>query len=149
MATLLILEDGDEYRRYFARYLTEHVCLQAHDLGEALGHLRGAPKPDAFILDLRFDRVPRERLTGDVDEIADEMFAGDVEAAWRYIVDNQGFLLLGELRGAGFGQPALLITEMNERRVENLRKLYGAIDAVPTFDKERIARALGALLKGR
>jgi hypothetical protein len=140
MATLLIIEDGDEYLRFLSRYLTEHRYLQARELSECLTLL--AQRPQALILDLRFDRVPREKLTGDAEEVADELFGGDVDAAWRYIVDNQGFLILKELRDAGHHQPALLVSEIPARRLENLRQLYGQIDAVPTFDRDAIASAL-------
>lgn len=145
--TLLIIEDGDEYLRFFSRYLTDYRYLQARDLPTCLQHLKGNPRPDALILDLRFDRVPRENLCGDPEEIADEFFGGDMDSAWRHIVDNQGFLILQHLREEDHQQPALLISEIPSRRLQNLRRLYGALSAVPSFDKRQIARALQDLLE--
>lgn len=146
MSRLLIIEDGDEYLRFFERYLTEHSYQQVRQLEDCLEALEGAAPPQGLVVDLRFDRVPREALTGDADEVAEELFGGDIDAAWRYIVDNQGFLILRELREAGHEQPALLISELSERRLENLRRLYGALDAVPTFDVRSIRAALERLL---
>jgi ActR/RegA family two-component response regulator len=142
----MIIEDGDEYLRFFERYLTEHSYRQVRKLEGCLEALESQEPPQALVVDLRFDRVPREALTGDVDEVAEELFGGDIDAAWRYIVDNQGFLILRELREAGHTQPALLISELSERRLENLRRLYGDLDAVPTFDTGSIRSALEALL---
>lgn len=146
MAQLLIIEDGDEYLRFFSRYLTEHEYTQARTLSACLHGLAAAPAPDGIVLDLRFDRVPRADLTGDAAEIADAMFGGDVEAAWRYIIDNQGFLLLRELRDAGHGQPALIISDLPERRRRNLGKLYGNVAVVPSFDRSAIRLALEGLI---
>ncbi len=143
--TLLIIEDGSEYLRFFSRYLPEYDYLQAHSLQECEVLLDQATIA-GIVLDLRFDRVPRENLTGDADLMADGMFGGDVESAWRYIIDNQGFLILRELRQAGHEQPALLVTELPERRKQNLRKLYGTIHAVPSFDRGAIDQALKKLL---
>ncbi len=145
MAQLLIIEDGDEYLRFFSRYLKDHQYNQAHSLEACLNEL-DTSIPDGFVLDLRFDRVPREDLIGDVEDMAGNLFGGDLEAAWRYVVDNQGYLILQELRERGFNQPALLVAELPQRRQDNLRKLYGRIGVVPSFDRNRIARALRELL---
>ncbi len=149
MTTLLILEDGDEYLRFFSRHLAAFTYLQAHDHAEALEHLAASGDAvDAFILDLRFDRIPRERLIGDVEEIAEEHFGdpNELEAAWRYIIDHQGFLILRALREEGWAQPALLITELPERQRENLRRLYGRIGVVPSFEPRAIQSELQRLL---
>lgn len=149
MTTLLILEDGDEYLRFFSRHLAHFNYLQAHNLTEAQHHLtEHGDAIDAFILDLRFDRIPREDLIGDAEDIAEEMFGGpeEIDSAWRYIIDHQGYLILRALRDQGRMQPALLIAELPERQHENLRRLYGAIGVVPSFEPKAIAQQLQDLL---
>ena len=88
---------------------------------------------EGFVLDLRFDRVPRGDLVGDVEQMAGRLFGGDLEAAQRYIIDNQGYLILQNLRQRGCHQPALIVADLPPRRQENLRKLYGKIGVVPSF----------------
>jgi hypothetical protein len=56
--------------------------------------------------------------------------------------DQQGTLILAELRAAGFAQPALFVHDLPPRRLANLRRLYGAVDAVPALDAAAIRRAL-------
>ena len=60
----------------------------------------------------------------------------------RHLQDQQGVLILAELRAAGFGQRAVFIHEFLPRRMENLRRLYGPIVALPTFDSAAVMRAL-------
>jgi hypothetical protein len=144
--TLLIVEDGDEYLRFFSRYIHPYEYLQARTLHGCLGAFEQAQAPAGIILDLRFDRVARVDLTGDAGEIADTMFGGEMEAAWRYIVDNQGFLLLREIRDAGYDQPALIISDLPERRRRNVARLYGNVAVVKSFDREAIVSALEGLL---
>ena len=142
---ILIVEDGDEYLRFFSRHVGGYRYHQARSLASCVELLDGID-PVAFVLDLRFDRVPREDLIGDVDAVASQMFGdGEVEAAWRYIEDNQGYLILRELRDVGYAQPALIIAELPERRQENLRRLYGAIGVVPSFDPGAISAELQRL----
>lgn len=143
--SILIIEDGDEYLRFFSRYLEHYAYRQARSLDDCLEALQQEPT-DAFVLDLRFDRVPRASLTGDAEEMADRLFGGDLEAAWRYVVDNQGYLILRTLRDMGYDQPALLVAELPDQRQDNLRKLYGNLGVVPSFDPRRIAQRLGELL---
>lgn len=144
---LLIIEDGDEYLRFFSRYLSDFEYYQARSLADCAALFDEGISPDGLVLDLRFDRVPREDLIGDVEQMADGMFGGDPEAALRYIIDNQGYLILQQLRARGHHQPALLVADLPTRRQENLRKLYGRIGVVPSFDRRQIAKALGNLLR--
>lgn len=143
---LLIIEDGDEYLRFFSRYLTAYDYTQARTLSACLAALDSEPPPHGIVLDLRFDRVPRQDLTGDTSEIAAAMFGGEMDAAWRYVIDNQGFLLLREIRDAGHDQPALIISDLPERRRTNLGRLYGNVAVVQSFDRDAIQTALEALL---
>ena len=144
--TLLIIEDGDEYLRFFSRYLTSYTYTQARTLRACLTALGNDPAPNGIVLDLRLDRVPRQDLTGDAGEIATSMFGGEMDAAWRYVIDNQGFLLLREIRDAGHDQPALIISDLPERRRRNLGRLYGNVAVVPSFDRNAIRAALEGLL---
>lgn len=146
---LLIIEDGDEYLRFFSRHLNHYEYLQARSLEECLALLGNLKRPPrAFVLDIRFDRIPREQLIGDVPTIAAQMFGGDsdLEAAWRYVIDNQGYLILRKLREAGHQQPALMINDLPARQRANLTRLYGAIGVVPSFDRGAIQEELNALL---
>lgn len=146
---VLIIEDGDEYLRFFSRHVDGYTYRQARSLLTALDSIEDEGEPVLFVLDLRFDRVPRHDLVGDVETIAAEIFAeGELDAAWRYLVDNQGYLILRELRERGLAQPALIIAELPLRRQENLRRLYGKIGVVPSFEAETIHRTLAELVGG-
>jgi hypothetical protein len=93
-------------------------------------------------VDLRFERAAVEDLVGDPPELARRMFAGDLERARRWAKDQQGTLILAELRKAGFAQRAVFVHDFPPDRLANLRKLYGDVLAVPAFDAEAIASAL-------
>ena len=56
--------------------------------------------------------------------------------------DQQGILILADLRRRGFQQGAVFVHDFPTRRLQNLQKLYGAVRAVPTFDAVAIRRAL-------
>ncbi|MEL6178642.1 MAG: hypothetical protein AAFS10_06795 [Myxococcota bacterium] len=148
-AVLLIIEDGDEYRRFFSRHLTDSSYHQARSYAACMTLLEDdGIEPDAFILDIRFDRVPHDDLIGDVEEIAEQLLGdpSNLEAAWRYLSDNQGYLILRELRDAGYTQPALMIADIPKRQRDNLGRLYGTVGVVPSFDRAAIQRELERLL---
>jgi hypothetical protein len=139
MKRLLVIEDGGEYAEFARVFLREWEVACAHDAASALAHARDA---DALLIDLRFDRAAPESLVGDVTSTAERLFAGNRARAQRYLMDQQGTLILAELRAAGHAQPAVFVTDFPPRRLENLRKLYGAVAAVPTFDAAAIRAAL-------
>ena len=56
--------------------------------------------------------------------------------------DQQGALVLGALREAGFPQRAVFVHDFPPRRLANLRALYGDVHAVPSFDAAAIRSAL-------
>ncbi len=147
--TLLIIEDGDEYLRFFSRHLNQYTYLQAHSHLECVEILEHRRLPvEGIVLDIRFDRVPRAHLIGNVEEIAERMF-GDIseqEAAWQYVIDNQGYLILRDLRDSGFEQPALLIADLPPRQRTNLGRIYGEVGVVDSFDRSAIQRELSRLL---
>jgi CheY-like chemotaxis protein len=142
MKRLLVIEDGDEYVAFARVFLREFAVEAAQSAAAALAALaaRGA---DALLIDLRFDRAPAHVLVGDVDGTAARLFAGDRARATRYLADQQGTLILAALRAAGHAQPALFVHDFPPRRLANLQRLYGAVDAVPSLDAAAIQRALG------
>ncbi len=142
MSRLLVIEDGDEYAEFARVFLADLQIESAHSAADAVAALR-ARDADALLIDLRFDRAASEALVGDVEATAARLFAGDSERALRYLQDEQGTLILAELRAAGFTHRALFVHDFPPRRLANLRRLYGDVDAVPSLDAAAIRRALG------
>ena len=139
---LLVIEDGTEYVEFARLFLgAAFDVLAARSARDALA-LLADPGADALLVDLRFDRAPREDLVGDVDETAARLFGGDRPRALRHVQDQQGALVLGALRSAGFAQRAVFVHDFPPRRLANLRTLYGDVHAVPSFDAAAILTAL-------
>ncbi len=142
--SLLVIEDGDEYAEFARLFLADRFEIHcARSEAEATQVLAGRPIA-GLLIDLRFDRAPDDRVIGDVDRTAAQLFAGDRERALRYLKDQQGALILGALRAAGHRQPAVFVHDVPPRRLANLRALYGAVHAVPTFDAAAVRAALEA-----
>ncbi len=142
MRRLLVIEDGHEYEEFARLFLGDafEVCA-VHCAAEALARV-GEQPVDALLIDLRFNRAPPETLVGDVDETARRLFGGDRERAVRYLEDQQGTLVLAALREAGCDAPAVFVHDFAPRRLENLRRLYGRVDAVASFDAACIRAAI-------
>ena len=81
-------------------------------------------------------------LIGDLAATAERLFAGDRARALRHLQDQQGVLILAELRKAGHTQPAVFVHDFPARRLDNLRRLYGDVRAVPNFDASALRSAL-------
>lgn len=143
MRRLLVIEDGDEYAEFARLFLGPdfQVC-QARSAAEAL-HVLATEPPDVLLFDLRFDRTPAATLVGDLSATAQRLFAGDEARALRYLQDQQGVLILGELRAAGHQQPAVFVHEFPPRRLDNLRRMYGDVTALPGFDAAALRLAMG------
>jgi hypothetical protein len=142
MKQLLVIEDGNEYEEFARLFLGAHFqILVARRAVDAIACLRAEPV-DALLIDLRFDRAAEADLVGDVKGTAARLFGDDRERALRHLQDQQGVLILAELRTAGFRQRAVFIHEFLPLRMENLRRLYGPIVALPTFDSAAVLRAL-------
>jgi CheY-like chemotaxis protein len=142
MRRLLVVEDGNEYTEFARLFLGGHFhIVVAQRAADALTCLR-SEQVDALLIDLRFDRAVEADLVGDVQVTANRLFAGDRARALRHVQDQQGVLILAELRAAGFRQRAIFIHEFLPRRMENLRRLYGPVGALPTFDCAALLRAL-------
>jgi hypothetical protein len=131
-------------RRRFARlFLAPDFEVRAAPSGAAALAVLAAEGAEALLIDLRFDRAPHDALLGDLDDTARRLFGGDRARALRYLQDQQGALILAALRSAGHHQPAVFVHDFPARRLDNLRRLYGAVTAVPSFDAAAIRRALG------
>lgn len=152
---LLLIEDGNEYEEFARHFLGDRFEIRAaHTGAEARARLEEAREDpsrsvDALLVDLRFERARSEDLVGDLPDLAKRMFAGDLERARRWAKDQQGTLILGELRKAGFRQRAVFVHDFPPDRLANLRKLYGDVHAVPSFDADAIARALVGTTEAR
>jgi CheY-like chemotaxis protein len=143
MKRVLAIEDGTEYAEFARLFLGPgFVVVAARSAAEALAAVAVEPV-DVLLIDLRFDRAPASVLVGDLEGTALRLFAGDRERALRHLQDQQGVLILAELRKAGYAQPAVFVHEFPPRRLANLRRLYGDLRTVPTFDAALLRVALG------
>ena len=139
---IVIIEDGDEYEAFAALFLSDRCRIRAyHTVSEALQGL-AETGADGFLLDLRFDRSLESDLVGDIDSTATRLFAGDRDESVRYLKENQGTLALAALRRAGYYARALFVHDFPKGRLDNLRRLYGDVKAVPSFDAASIREAL-------
>ena len=143
MRRVLVIEDGTEYADFARLFLArdfEVVAVQS--AGQALRAQAEQPA-DVLLIDLRFDRAPADILVGDLEASAERLFAGDRTRALRHLQDQQGVFILAELRRAGHAQPAVFVHEFPARRLANLRRLYGEVRAVPSFDAAALRVAMG------
>ena len=143
MKRVLVIEDGTEYAEFARLFLgPDFQVAAARSAAEALATAAAGPV-DVLLIDLRFDRAPADVLVGDLEGTALRLFAGDQERALRHLQDQQGVLILAELRKAGHAQPAVFVHEFPPRRLANLRRLYGDLRTVPSFDAAALRVALG------
>lgn len=148
-ARVLVIEDGEEYTHNLTRFLgQEFHFVRAGDGHEALA-LMGEGFQAVF-LDMRFDRVPADRLLGDLAGVADR-FNGDAERAARFLEDNQGTYVLAALREAGCGLPVTFSYDFDSepRRWANLSKRFGPVSyltdtASPDQIRARLLEAVEA-----
>lgn len=123
--TVLIVEDGDEYRENLSRFVPGPRYLQARSGAAALEAL-GRERVDLVYLDMRFDRIPRSDLLGDHAAATREQ-NGDPLRAWRYLENNQGLFILDALSRAGHGDlPVILAYDFSREgaRLRHLQKRY-------------------------
>jgi CheY-like chemotaxis protein len=140
---LLVVEDGTEYAEFARLFLSGWEIVATRSGAEAIASLAAGPV-DAMLLDLRFERADPSTRLGDVAATAARLFAGDRERAVRHLAEQQGTLVLAALRAAGCDVPAVFVHDFPPRRLENLRRMYGRVGAVPSFDAAAIARALSS-----
>ena len=147
-ATVLIVEDGDEYREHLGRFVPGPRYLQVHTGAEALARL-AAGGIDLVYLDMRFDRIPRADLLGD-HEAATAEHGGDPERGWRYLANNQGLFFLAALRAAGLDTlPVILAYDFSREsaRLAFLQQRHPALAWVPdAVTPEAIVARMRALL---
>jgi hypothetical protein len=149
MKQLLVIEAGDELLPFVEHFFADELAIRSCRSGrEALERLTTQPV-DAFLLDLRFERSPEEELLGDLAGIAERRFAGSRERACAYLREHQGTFVLAALREAGHDGPAVFVHDFTPRQLSNLRRLYGRVEAVPSFDARRIEAALGLTRRDR
>ena len=130
--TVLIVEDGDEYLDTLGRFVTGPRWLQARSARAALDVL-ARDRVDLLYLDMRFDRIARHDLAGDL-AAAVARNGGDPERAWRHLALHQGLYILDALAHAGHGhRPALLAYDFarEPRRFTFLQRGWPRLDWVP------------------
>jgi CheY-like chemotaxis protein len=147
--TVLIVEDGDEYRDNLQHFVPGPRYLQAHNGAEAVAILSGEPVSLVY-LDMRFDRIPRNELLGDHARATRE-HNGDPLRAWSFLVNNQGLFILDEMRRRGFGSlPVILAYDFSREpaRLSNLLELYPTLTWVPDMvTPEEIRARIERLIK--
>lgn len=130
--TVLIVEDGDEYRENLTRFVPGPTYVQARSGAKAVAILQSQPV-DLVYLDMRFDRIPREDLLGD-HAVATRQNNGDPLRGWRYLQNNQGLFVLNALSAAGFADKAVILAYDFSReatRLRHLQKRYPRLEWVP------------------
>lgn len=142
MTTVLIIEDGDEYRENLSRFVPGPTWLQARSAGQALEILQ-KNQVDLIYLDMRFDRIPRADLRGD-HAAATRQHNGDPERAWRYLETNQGLFILNALGEAGYTVPVILAYDFSREaaRLKHLQARYPHLTWVPDAVTPEEIRAL-------
>jgi len=140
---MLVIEDGTEYAEFARLFLGADFQIVAAQSAEESLRVLAEQSIDVLLIDLRFDRAKNETLVGGIEETAQRLFAGDRVRALRHLQDQQGVLILAELRKAGHHQPAAFVYQFPPRRLENLRKLYGDVRTVPNFDATALRWVLG------
>jgi CheY-like chemotaxis protein len=147
-ATVLIIEDGNEYLENLSRFVPGPRYLQAHCGAEAL-EILARERVDLIYLDMRFDRSPPRDLLGD-HAAATREHNGDPVRAWRYLAMNQGLFILDALRQHGLGSlPIILAYDFSRepQRLAFLRRSYPGLSWVPdAVTPEEIRTRMGTLL---
>jgi DNA-binding response OmpR family regulator len=118
-ATVLIVEDGDEYFQNLTRFVPGPRYLQARGAKPALELLAAQPI-DVIYLDMRFDRVPREALVGDIERLTRELGA---ERAQRQLENNQGLYILETLRETAHADTPVILAYDFSREPERFAHL--------------------------
>jgi len=141
-ATVLIIEDGDEYRENLTRFVPGPTWLQARSAAQAI-EILGKTPADLIYLDMRFDRIPRADLVGD-HAAATRQHNGDPERAWRYLETNQGLFILNALAEAGSRVPVILAYDFAREaaRLKHLQARHPHLAWVPDAVTPEEIRAL-------
>lgn len=156
MTTVLIIEDGDEYRENLTRFVpgprvspTSGFAnqwvpnwVQARSAAQAIEIIQKT-SIDLIYLDMRFDRIPRSDLVGD-HAAATRQHNGDAERAWRYLETNQGLFILNALAEAGCRVPVILAYDFSREaaRLKHLQARHPHLAWVPDAVTPEEIRAL-------
>lgn len=122
---ILVIEDGDEYLETLSRTVQGPAYTQVHNGRAACNHV-AKHNVDVVYLDMRFDRIPRADLLGDVDQLA-ARYNGDEERAWRFLQNNQGLYILNALHQQGNADlPTILAYDFSheQQRWHHLQQTY-------------------------
>lgn len=146
--TILIVEDGDEYLQNLSRFVAGPRYLQVHCGADATAMLE-REAIDVIYLDMRFDRIDRTFLLGDIVRTTAQ-HGGSKERAYRHLANHQGLFILDAVRQAGFGDtPVVLAYDFSreQKRFAHLSRMHRSLtwvpDAVtPTEIRDRIERLL-------
>ncbi|MDH5674748.1 MAG: hypothetical protein OEZ06_21650 [Myxococcales bacterium] len=146
-ATILIVEDGDEYLENLSRFVPGPRYLQAKGGRAALSLLESEPI-DLIYLDMRFDRLAPGELLGDLDALLAR--SGNRKKALGTLANHQGLYILEALRDAGYGGLPVILAydfgaepERFARLAERHARLTWMPDAVgPGEIRARIERLL-------
>ena len=150
MQAVLIVEDGNEYYENLTRFVGGPRYLQAHGAGPALEAL-SRESIGLVYLDMRFDRLPREALVGDVERAIREQ--GGAERAWRHLANHQGLYILQALREHGYAElPVILAYDFSREpeRFEHLSRRHPSLTWVPdAISPDEIRARIERLLSAR
>jgi len=119
--TVLIIEDGDEYLENLSRFVGGYTYLQAHTASEAI-EILATEAVDLVYLDMRFDRIAVEELTGDLEH-AIRIHNGDETRGLRYLQNNQGLYILTALKEKGLDTLPVIVAYDFSREVQRYNNL--------------------------
>ncbi len=106
--TFVVVEDGTEYFDRFQRFLRDAFTLvPARDFAAARA---AATAADGLLLDLDFRRTPPDRLVDERGAAPQPLDAGTRAR----LSEQQGILILRQLRAAGVLLPALLFADIDD-----------------------------------
>jgi hypothetical protein len=104
----VVCEDGSEYLDRFRRFLGDaFTLLPARDFATARAAATGA---DGLLLDLDFRRTPPDRLVDERGPAPQPLDAGTRAR----LAEQQGILILRQLRAAGVTLPAILFADLDD-----------------------------------
>lgn len=146
---IMVVEDGYEYTETLERFLADGFAWVRAGSGPTALEALGEGGFEAIFLDMRFDRVPRDELLGDVTATADR-FNGDPVQARHFLEDHQGNYILAALREGGIGLPVLISYDFDgePRRWSRIAERFGPVDYLPdSASPQDIARRLRKLVE--